>query len=265
MNKKNISELTPVQEIDGFFFKRDDLFKAADGAYGGKARVVEYILSNDTSFGHVVTCGSRDSRQCELVARICKKYERRCDIFVPSGNDTDVIKSIESLGNATLHRTKVGYNNVLISQSKHFAETTHSLYIPFGLECQQSIDINKWQVQNIPQCVKRIVIPCGGGMNMASVIKGVESFLTHEIQVVGVVVGKDPKNVLERFVGEKDGIFSTNVNYKLVYAETKYHQKAKSTSFCGIELDEVYEAKCIPFMQKGDLLWIVGKRENLKY
>ena len=253
------NELTPVQEIDGFFFKRDDLYMATYGAYGGKARVIENIVKANTS-DDFTTCGSRDSRQCEILSRICEKYQSKCDIFMPNGNDTDVINSIKNMEHTTLHRTKVGYNNVLISNAKQWSAEHNATYIPFGLEFQDAIDINMKQAENIPKSVKRIVIPCGGGINMISVIKGIERFLTNDIQVVGVVVGKDPKRTLERFLGAKNDIFSTKVNYKLVYPIEKYHQKAKTTEFCGIKLDDVYEAKCIPFLQKGDLLWIVGTR-----
>ena len=27
-----------------------------------------------------------------------------------------------------------------------------------------------------------------------------------------------------------------------------------------LELDKVYEAKCLPYIERGDLLWVVGKR-----
>ncbi|KKK60758.1 hypothetical protein LCGC14_3021180, partial [marine sediment metagenome] len=30
----------------------------------------------------------------------------------------------------------------------------------------------------------------------------------------------------------------------------------------GIKLDAVYEAKCIPFLEPGDLFWIVGIRRT---
>ena len=33
---------------------------------------------------------------------------------------------------------------------------------------------------------------------------------------------------------------------------------AKVTKLFDIELDEIYEAKCIPFVQPDDLFWIVG-------
>lgn len=260
----NWQDLTPIEKVGDYFIKRDDLF-CINGAYGGKARVISKVINDmDKSKSPiVVTCGSRDSRQCEAMARICDKYKIECHIFMPNGKETPVINAIKNIKTATIHHTKVGYNNVVISNAKSWAHNNCAKYIPFGLEFQDAIDINMRQVKNIPPEVKRIIVPCGGGMNMASIIKGIECFLTQDIKVVGIVVGKDPTNTLERFIGSKNTIFSSNTNYELVKSNVEYHQKAKITNFCGIELDDVYEAKCIPFIERGDLLWIVGKRDDL--
>jgi hypothetical protein len=39
-----------------------------------------------------------------------------------------------------------------------------------------------------------------------------------------------------------------------------YHQHAPVAALGGLELDPVYEAKCLPFLRPGDLLWVVGRR-----
>lgn len=36
----------------------------------------------------------------------------------------------------------------------------------------------------------------------------------------------------------------------------------KEYTIGNVELDKIYEAKCIPFLKEGDLLWIVGKRKE---
>ena len=53
---------------------------------------------------------------------------------------------------------------------------------------------------------------------------------------------------------------STAVKWSLVQHPSSYSQKAEVTQIDGLELDEIYEAKCIPFMRDGDMLWIVGKK-----
>jgi hypothetical protein len=41
-----------------------------------------------------------------------------------------------------------------------------------------------------------------------------------------------------------------------------YHKPAAAVTHCGLTLDPYYEAKCLPFMEPDDLLWIVGIRQS---
>lgn len=256
----NTKELTSVEKRGTHYYKREDEF-VINGVCGGKARVADTLVRDVMTAGvkDFVTCGSRDSRQCEVVARICERYGVRSHLFMPSGKDTDIIESISKTDGATLHRTKVGYTSVLQAHSKKFAEENGFAYIPFGMETERAIEVNMHQVANIPSDVKRIVIPCGGGMNMISVIRGLDAYGRHDVRVTGVVVGKKPDGVFDRFLGMN--LFDApNVKWDFVEYPSSYGVHAKVTESDGLALDEVYEAKCIPFLVDGDLLWIVGKK-----
>lgn len=254
-------QLTPVEFINGYYFKRDDAYKIGD-AIGGKARVAEHLIKKalNNGFTKVVTTGSRDSRQCDIVSSVCDYYNIECHLFMPSGKDTDVISNIQKRKTSVIHRTKVGYNSVLIHDSREWALAHNAYYIPFGMECQECIDINKHQVANIPTDVKRIIIPCGGGMQMISVIHGLKCYDKAHIKVVGVQVGASPKRVIDKFLPNAD-LFCDEYNYEIIKSEIPYDKHINAT-FCGVELDEIYEAKCVPFLREGDLLWIVGKGLN---
>ena len=252
--------LTSIKKRNLHYFKREDEF-VINGVCGGKARVVYELVKQGVNDGlkEFVTCGSRDSRQCEVVAKICEYFGVKSHLFMPNGKETDVLMSIYGTQGAELYRTKVGYNSVIMAYSKAYANENNFGYIPFGLECQASIDINMHQVENIPSDVKRIVIPCGGGMNMISVIKGLDYYGRHDIEVVGVVVGKKPDNTFNKFLGRT--IFDTpQVKWRFERYPFDYHTKAKNTEIDGVVLDSVYEAKCIPFLQDNDLMWIVGRK-----
>jgi 1-aminocyclopropane-1-carboxylate deaminase/D-cysteine desulfhydrase-like pyridoxal-dependent ACC family enzyme len=252
-------DLTKVQKIDEYYFKRDDDYRIGD-AIGGKARVARCLVEKAIAegFNKVVTTGSRDSRQCDIVSSVCDYYNVECFLFMPSGKDTDVIRSIQNRETSVIHRTKVGYNSVLIAHSKKWAIENNAYYIPFGMELQECININMHQVQNVPKDVKRIVIPCGGGMQMISVIHGLKHYGMSHIKVVGVQVGADPKRVINAFLPDL-GFFGNDYNYEIIKSDIPY-DKHTNVTICGIELDPIYEAKCVPFLEKGDLLWIVGKR-----
>lgn len=252
--------MTQVEEINGYYFKRDDKFEI-HGVRGGKARSAYQLIQQGINQGYTdfVTAGSRMSPQCEIVSTICDKLGINCHLFMPSGKETSVLTNISKNKNSTIHKCKVGYNSVICSHAELFARENNFFYIPFGMECLENIDITKHQVKNIPDCVKRIIIPCGSGMSMISVIKGLEYYNMTDKHVIGVQVGKDPTHNLNKFLGFKSNLFGT-ANYDIVKSNLDYHKVPLQTEFCGIDLDPVYEAKCIPFIEKGDLLWIVGKR-----
>lgn len=252
--------MTPVEYVDGFYFKRDDKFEVC-GVHGGKSRAAYQIIHQGLKQGHTtfVTAGSRMSPQCEIVSYICEKLGVKCHLFMPNGAETTVTKNIANNRNSIIHRCKVGYNSVICYHAELYAAENGYYYIPFGMECIDNIQITKHQVRNIPECVKRIVVPCGSAMSMISIIMGLEHYGMTDKVIIGVSVGKDPSKNINKFLGDKSSLFN-NVNYTIVKSNLDYHQASHDTTFCGIELDPIYEAKCIPFLQKGDLLWIVGKR-----
>lgn len=98
--------------------------------------------------------------------------------------------------------------------------------------------------------IKRIVCPIGSGMTFRGIAKGLKKF-NIEVPLVGVKVGADYTKRFDKFMVK-------NFEYTIVKSELKYADKVKDSTFCGINLNKTYEAKCIPFLEKGDLLWIVG-------
>lgn len=254
------NELTTVEKRGSHYYKREDEF-VINGVCGGKARVINEIVTRQMSCGytHFVTCGSRDSRQCEALAKVCELHGVSSHIFMPSGNDTDIIRSIEETKYATIHRTKVGYNTVLIAESRKYANNTGAFYIPFGMGMIETLEIQSKQVENIPLDVKRIVVPCGGGMNMIAVIKGLENIGRTDVEVVGVQVGANPYKTFNAWL--PNTLFEEcKIKYSFVKADGEYGKAAKVTMIDDVELDNMYEAKCIPFLNDGDMLWIVGRK-----
>ena len=251
--------MTPVEYIDGYYFKRDDKYEIC-GVNGGKSRSAYQLIMQGVNLGFntFVTAGSRMSPQCEIVSKICESLNLKCHLFMPKGKNTSVLNNIQNNKNSYIHQCKVGYNSVICHHAVEFAKLNNYFYIPFGMECSENIEITKHQVLNIPENVKRIIIPCGSGMSMISVIKGLEHYNMTDKEVIGIQVGKNPYKNLCKF-GVKNNLFNI-INFNIVKSEMDYHQQPKITNFCGIELDPIYESKCIPFLQKGDLLWIVGKR-----
>lgn len=250
----NICELTKVENLGNYYFKRDDEFEIY-GVCGGKARSAYQLISEGIKNGYkeFVTAGSRMSPQCELVSCLCQQMGVKCHLFMPKGKDTSVILNINKNNLSEIHRTKIGYNSVICKWSLDFAIENNFYYIPFGMECEENIEVTKHQVKNIPNDVKRIVMPIGSGMSFISVLNGLEIY-NNKIEVLSVSVGKDISKNLQKYLK------APNVKYEIVKSDLDYEKEAKEYIIENIELDKIYEAKCLSYLKNGDLLWIVGKR-----
>ncbi len=245
--------LSSVEKIDNIYVKREDLaqFKNING---GKGRVITYLIEQGMEQGYTdfVSCGSRDSIQCEMISFVCECYEVNCHLFIPSGHDTPMIQQIKNNPHTTLIRTDVGYLSTIKKQSLDYANDNNYFYIPFALEDEITIEINKEQIQNIPDEVKRIVVPIGSGMNFISILKGLEEY-NKNIPVLGIQVGLDPTKNIQKFLG------NTNIQYEIIKSELPYDKHPKEYKLGNISLNKTYEAKCLPYLKAGDLLWIIGK------
>ena len=245
--------LSTVEKVDNIYLKREDLV-TFNNTNGGKARVIDYLIQEGIKEGYsaFVSCGSRTSVQCEIISAACEYYEVDCYLFIPSGHDTASTKYMQSHSHTTLMRTDAGYLSVIKKQSREYADAKEYFYIPFALEDEIAIDINKDQVQNIPKEVSRIVVPIGSGMNFISIIKGLE-YYNKNIPVLGIQTGLDPTKNIEKFLGK------TEIQYEIIKSELPYDKKADNYKIGSLELNRIYEAKCLPYLKNNDLLWIIGK------
>ena len=72
---------------------------------------------------------------------------------------------------------------------------------------------------------------------------------------MGVVVGADPRKRLNKYAPP-----NWEAMCELVESGVAYSQEVR-VEF-PVSLDPIYEAKCVQFMEGGELLWIVGIRES---
>ena len=255
----NLLKLTPIEKVDNIYLKREDKFEFA-GCSGSKVRSALYIIEKAMKLGYkdFVSVGSRFSPQCEIISSICEKLDLKCYLFMPDATkDTSIIKNIKNNKNTTLIRElKQGaYTNVLISRAKKYAQDNNYYFINFGMEMQETIDIIAEQVKNIPNNIKRIIIPIGSGMNFCAVANGLIKYNRFDIQIIGISVGKDPMPIIFKYFP----MFNFT-EHKIIRVDYKYDTGIKET-IGGIILDPIYEAKCKEYLQDGDLFWIVGKRK----
>jgi hypothetical protein len=244
------SELTPVERRGSIWAKRDDSFQFA-GVSGGKVRACRVIAQQATH--GLVTAGSRHSPQVKIVARVARAFGLPCRIHTPLGSVTPEIRDAISAGAVRIaHRP--GFNSVLIARSHADCDARGWTEVPFGMECVHAIELTAAQTRNLPRKLARLVVPVGSGMTLAGILTGLRR-QARCLPVLGIVVGADPRKRLDLWAPE-----GWESCVRLVKPEFKYEERPESTAHESLALDPLYEAKCLPFLEPDNCLWVVGIR-----
>lgn len=249
------TDLTPVEKHGDIFLKRDDFFEFA-GVRGGKVRGCLHVIG-DTKPKGLVTAGSRHSPQINIVAHIAKELGIPSRLHCPTGElGAELIEAQKYGGEVIQH--KAGYNNVICARAIQDAKDTGYLYIPFGMECKETVEATKGQVANLPiDEIERIVVPVGSGMTLAAILTGLQERKI-KIPVVGIVVGADPTKRLNKYAP----VF-WNQMVTFVEAEVDYSVSVEA-KIDDVVLDPIYEAKAAKFLMPRDLFWVIGRRNHVK-
>lgn len=256
-------EMTPIETYNGVYVKRDDKYLRGN-VCGGKARAVWHLVETALKDGPVkglTTATARESPQMQIVARVANLFKLPCTVHCPAGVPSYTMMELQRYG-AMYHQHKAGYNTVLVSRARDYAIKTGFYYIPFGLECREAMLCTSRQVESICFAMafgqikkpKRIVVPIGGGMSACGILWGL-SKLALSIPVLGVQVGASPLKRMDTYAPP-----GWQMMIKFVQALVPY-KKEINASIGGIHLDPGYEAKCVSFLEPGDLFWIVGMRD----
>ena len=249
------ASLTPVEITPGgVLLKRDD-YCSVNGIRGGKVRSCWHLAQGAPG---LITAGSRQSPQVAIVARVAHALDVPCRVHVPTGDNTPEILDAIAHG-AEVRRHRPGHNSVIIARARTDAKETGWTEIPFGMETGAAVEQTAGQVAALvphKDEIERVVVPVGSGMSLAGVLHGMDREGL-DLPVLGVVVGADPSKRLDKYApkGWRDRV-------TLERSPLDYHAHASPSDLEGIALDPVYEAKALPYLQAGDLLWVVGIRAS---
>lgn len=242
--------VTPIERHGDIWIKRDDLFEIG-GVRGGKVRTC-FVLAQGAR--GLVTAGSRASPQINIVASIGRHMGIPVRAHCPMGALSPELLSAQEKG-AEIIQHRAGHNVVIIARAREDADARGWTEIPFGMECSEAVYQTSQQYVDIPRDVKRIVVPVGSGMSLCGILAGMDRFRDWR-PLLGVVVGADPWKRLERYAP-----CFWELNCVLKNSGSDYHA-ALHRSIDGVALDPHYEAKCVDFLEAGDMLWSVGIRET---
>jgi 1-aminocyclopropane-1-carboxylate deaminase/D-cysteine desulfhydrase-like pyridoxal-dependent ACC family enzyme/DNA modification methylase len=253
----NTPALTPVEQYGNLWLKREDLYVIA-GARGGKARAAWILGRNASNKGAkgLVTAGSRSSPQINIVAHVGRKLGLPVRAHAPRGPLSPELICAQEAG-AEIVQHDAGYNTVIKARAREDAAASGFHEIPFGMECDEAVELTAAQVQNIPPEVKRIVVPVGSGITISGILRGLLR-AGRDTAVLGVVVGADPTQILNRYAPK-----GWETRAQFIKADQPYQEEVDE-EIAGIKLDPVYEAKCAAYIKAGDCLWIVGVRQSVR-
>jgi 1-aminocyclopropane-1-carboxylate deaminase/D-cysteine desulfhydrase-like pyridoxal-dependent ACC family enzyme len=243
-------QLTPVQALPGRrWIKRDDLFEC-NGSRGSKARAALAIL---TGAKGCTTAGSRHSPMGARVARVAEHLGIPCRVHYASSKELSPEELDAQTHGAELVKHSVNYLTALRSKAREDAKRRGWVFVELGVESAEFVDLSRKQVANCPPEAERVVIPVGTGMALAALLHGLDDYGRSELPVLGVVVGMQPEKWLKRWAPA-----NWQSRVELVKAASPFSEPAEDRYLCGVLVDAHYEAKCLPFMREGDVLWSVA-------
>jgi len=258
--REDISDPTKVTPVVGhasgdYFAKRDDWF-ICNGARGGKVRAA-YKLCQDSGGAGVVTYGSRTSPQGAYTAAAARKVGVPCSYVTAHGAWTKEMQLTDNQG-ADVVQVKPGYLSQCCAEARRLASTTNREHVLLSMESKVAVNSTRGQVRNLPfDDIKRIVIVVGGGVSMCGVLWGLRDCGHGDMPVLGVKIGKDPIKIISKWAPD-----DWQRTVTLAEPTAAYHEMMPNV-WEDIVVDPYYEAKCLPYIEPGDLFWIVGVRPGL--
>ena len=279
--KYKMHELTPVQEIGGMLFKRDDLYMPFDDVKlsGGKVRQCISLIGNNQKYiaeqcgGLVVTATSVNSPQGLIVSRVAKEFGFNSCIYVGNTNMSSVkrnkmLAQVLAIGGDINCECGSAYENVLSYHINKRRESGDKFFrVKFGINLDDNpgalIDSVARQVQNLPRDLDCLVIPCGSGITMGGILRGLIEYDIHPKRVVGIQIsGIDQTQTIERILG------GAHFDYELIVDRTYPYSKRVGVNLVpGIQLDPIYEGKAMDYLlremrseieDKKVCFWVVG-------
>lgn len=271
-------DLTPVQEIAGMLFKRDDLYApfGAGEVNGGKLRqcmlLVEAALRRQPGMTGVITYCSIHSPQGPITAAAAKHFKLPCIVAYGGACDLSIAtgsmpRLAMSYGASVEVIAKSGRHNVLKQRAEEIAERKHMFAIQYGINLDEYGEVLlsavAEQVQNIPDGLDDLYITCGSGITASGVIVGIERYgkQVRNIHLISTAFDRREKvrATLRRF-----GVAREFIYHDLFHTPGFNYEKQQKMRIGGVKLHPQYEAKTMKYLvehklnTENALFWIVG-------
>lgn len=200
--------LTPWENRNGIWYKREDYHRNAYGVNGAKYRLCRHLISTavvEQGIDTVVTAQSVRSPQAAITATLCEEMGLDCIVVVGASKPETAVKhrSIEIAvqAGAFLDTSKrVAYNGVIQPYGESLAKSLDAYQVPYAISppadaspaaLEACLAVGGRQVQNLPDDVTTLVVAFGSGNTTAGIMYGLTQYGFQNLERV-VLVGVGP-------------------------------------------------------------------------
>jgi len=280
----NPDELTPVEQHDGTYYKRDDLFVPFDDVplSGGKVRQAIKLLGPSADDirrrlnGVVLTATGVHSPQGLIIARVAYEYGLRTVLFIGATTQRGALDRHRMLRTALRFNTtldcsaRVAYETSLTAAIASWQRCHGAAYhVKFGINLRDHsaaiLGSTSQQARNIPREVETVVVPVGAGITAAGILLGVRAHCPHVRRVVLLqVAGYDRTREINAIAGWLPFEYHALTRYP-------YAREVRRAVAPGFRLDPIYESKAHEYMVDDlrltgprVLYWVVGDSTSVR-
>lgn len=291
--EEHLAELTPFENHNGIWFKRDDHFAPLGygGPNGSKMRqLIWYMNRYRTGKTHVLTGASIQSPQLSMSAIVGAHYGLRSRQIVYSKPETvlrHINPQVAAGFGASFEYANGPYNPILQRKVVDLTQPS-SLVVEYGITLPHDRypveDVRKFhevganQVRNLPDEVTRLIAPAGSCNSLTSILLGLsrDSKNLQELFTLGIGPDKRPW-MRERLL--KLGVDIDHLPFKWRHYSlhdsgyAKYSDHFNNESFDGIAFHPTYEGKMIRWLKNNDMMfadpddrtafWLVGSAPSV--
>jgi 1-aminocyclopropane-1-carboxylate deaminase/D-cysteine desulfhydrase-like pyridoxal-dependent ACC family enzyme len=258
------SGLTPVEKMGNFYVKREDLAYWTSLEYPSGSKVRQYAEmawhSSASPQKFLVGCSANSAMQIYVAATAKQRNTTGVVYTAKRAKRTEATEYAARMG-AEIIEVKPGYLSYIRNQARERAKQIGQVV---QWNSQAAIEDTIAQCENIPEDVKRIIVPTGSGLTAAAILVGVHKFDKWKGRQYPMTVAvctstmADTATILNRSY-QYSGVKHLPM-FHLLKPTSPYDQDAIAWLPDGTPLDPFYSAKAFKYLETGDLFWPVGLR-----
>ncbi len=254
---------TPIDEMNGYYVKREDLAYWSSLEYPSGSKVRQYMaMASGGVAGFpvmppsppcIVGCSANSAMQI-YVAATAKQLNVKGIIYTASRKQRTEATTYAARMGAEVKEIKPGYLSMIRKRARDRAKELGQVV---QWDPKAAIQDTIRQCENIPRGVKRIIVPTGSGLTALGILSGLIPLdLFMPVIVVATSTMCKDLDILKKSM-RMTGLLPI---YQFIEPTSDYDEPVVARLPDGTPLDPFYAAKAFKYLQPGDLLWPPGLR-----